>query len=277
MKLRQVLEYAIEENPDQANDLEQLVTQAERCGVSWIAEINVITGCATRHGLTNGRHWAVTESTVGRNAALTNTMMHSWGKEVIVRPRAGTVVEAGGRYLGNYVSLRRGASIESDPKTWLHGDGASASYVTVILGSPGSITDIGGEIYHNTDDTRAEISQRSVSTGGKIYQRGLLVGNARSRAQANCAGMLPGAGKNGLITSTPGLKAVSPDASLSHEASIGQIAADQVAYLQARGLTEEEAISMIIRGFLSTIIEGLGPELDARTNESAALVSETAG
>jgi len=241
------------------------------------AELNVITGCATRHGLRKGRHWAVTESYIGRNATLTNTMVHSWGEEVIVRPRAGTVVEAGGRYVSNYVSLRPGASIESNPKTWLNGTGASARYVTVILANTGSVIDIGGEIYLNGDDTSAEISQRGVSTGGKIYQRGLLVGNARSRAHVNCAGMLLDPGEDGLITSTPGLKALSPESSLSHEASIGRIAADQVAYLQARGLTEEEAISMIIRGFLSADIEGLGPELDARISEIAALASEAAG
>jgi len=240
------------------------------------AELTMITGCATRHGLTAGRHWAVTESYIGRNAVLTSTMVHSWGKDVIVRPRAGTVVEAGGRYISNYVSLHPGASIESNPKTWLNGVGASASYVSVILGSPGSITDIGGEITLNADDTSAEISQRGVSTGGKIYQRGFLVGNARGRAHVNCAGMLLDSSKEGLITSTPGLKAVSPDATLSHEASIGRIAADQVAYLQARGLTEEDAISMIIRGFLSANIVGLGPELDARIDEIAALASAAA-
>jgi hypothetical protein len=83
--------------------------------------------------------------------------------------------------------------------------------------------------------------------------------------------MLLDPGDGGLILSIPGLKALHPEARLSHEASIGKIAPEQVEYLQARGMEEREAISMIIRGFLDADIEGLGPELDARIAEVAEL------
>lgn len=58
---------------------------------------------------------------------------------------------------------------------------------------------------------------------------------------------------------------------MSHEASIGKIAPEQVEYLQARGMEEREAISMIIRGFLDADIAGLGSELDDRIAEIAKL------
>jgi Fe-S cluster assembly scaffold protein SufB len=58
---------------------------------------------------------------------------------------------------------------------------------------------------------------------------------------------------------------------MSHEASIGKIAPEQIQYLQARGIEEREAISMIIRGFLDADIEGLGPELDDRITEIVEL------
>jgi len=235
------------------------------------AELELITGCVTGHGVSRGTHWAVTESYVGQNAALTNTMVHSWGPEVEVRPRAATVVEEGGTFVSNYVSLRPAGDIQSNPKTWLNGRGASAKYLTIILGSKGSIIDIGGEVYLNADDTSAELVQRGVSTGGRITQRGLMVGNARCRAHVDCAGMLLDPGGDGLIQSIPGLKALHPEAQLSHEASIGKIAPEQVQYLQARGMEEREAISLIIRGFLEADIEGLGAELDARIAEIAEL------
>jgi Fe-S cluster assembly scaffold protein SufB len=58
---------------------------------------------------------------------------------------------------------------------------------------------------------------------------------------------------------------------MSHEASIGKIAPEQVEYLQTRGMDEREAIALIIRGFLGADIAGLGPELDARITEIADL------
>jgi hypothetical protein len=237
------------------------------------AELNLITGCVTHHSVNRGVHWAVTESYINKNATLTSTMVHSWGPGVEVRPRAGTIVEAGGTFVSNYVSMRPAASIHSNPKTWLNGRDASAKYLTIILGSEGSIIDIGGEVYLNGEGTSAELAHRGVSTGGRIYQKGLLVGNARCRAHVDCAGMLLDPGDDGLILSIPGLKALHPEARLSHEASIGKIAPEQVEYLQARGMEEREAISMIIRGFLDADIEGLGPELDARI----AKVAELAG
>ena len=235
------------------------------------AELHLITGCATGPGVTSGAHFGVSEQYIGKNARLTSTMVHSWGPKVEVRPRSGTIVEAGGTFVNNYCSLRPARSIQADPRTWLNGEGASAKHTTIILGSRGSTIDTGGEVYLNGEDTSAELAHRAVCTGGRIYQRGLLVGNARCRAHVDCAGMVLDAGDDGFIQSIPGLKALHPEARMSHEASIGRIAPEQVAYLQSRGMEEREAISLIIRGFLGAEIVGLSPELDARIAEIAEL------
>jgi Fe-S cluster assembly scaffold protein SufB len=174
-------------------------------------------------------------------------------------------------FVSNYISLRPAADIISDPRTWLIGRGASAKYLTIILGSEKSDITTGGEVYLNAEGTSAELAHRAVCTGGRISQRGLLVGNSSCRAHVDCAGMLLDAGNNGYIESIPGLKAHHPEARMSHEASIGRIAPEQVEYLQSRGMEEREAISMIIRGFLDADVEGLGPELDARIAEIAEL------
>jgi hypothetical protein len=235
------------------------------------AELHLITGCVTRHDVSRGVHFAISEQYIGRNGTLTNTMVHSWGAEVTVRPHSGTIVEEGGTFVSNYVSLRPARDMQSNPRTWLNGRGASAKYLTVILGSDGSTVDTGGEVYLNAEGTSAELTHRGVSTGGRIYQKGLLIGNASCRAHVDCAGMLVDPRSEGVILSIPGLKALHPEARMSHEASIGKIAPEQVEYLQARGMEEREAISMIIRGFLDVDIEGLGPELDARIAEIAEL------
>ncbi|HHH82962.1 MAG TPA: SufD family Fe-S cluster assembly protein [Chloroflexi bacterium] len=238
------------------------------------SELHLITGCATRHGVSSAAHLGVSEHYIGRNASLTSTMVHSWGPEVEVRPRSGTIVEAGGSFVSNYCSLRPARSIQSEPRTWLNGEGAAAKYLTIILGSRGSTIDTGGDVYLNAEDTSAELAHRAVCTGGHIYQRGLLVGNAPGcRAHVDCAGMVLDAGEDGFIEAVPGLRSLHPEARMSHEASIGKIAPEQVAYLQSRGMSEREAISMIIRGFLGEEIVGLSPELDARVAE----IAEVAG
>jgi len=237
------------------------------------AELNLITGCLTKLNVKNGLHYAISEHYIGKKAKLTNTMVHSWGPEVIVQPRSGTVVEAGGVYISNYVSLRPAKRIESDPQTWLNGEGASAKYLTVILGSEGATIDTGGSVYLNANNTSAELAHRGVCTGGYMYQKGMLVGNAPCRAHVDCAGMVLDVKQDGFIESIPGLKGLHSEARMSHEASIGKIAPEQVEYLMSRGMEERKAISMIIRGFLDADIAGLGPELDARIAE----ITELAG
>lgn len=83
--------------------------------------------------------------------------------------------------------------------------------------------------------------------------------------------MLITPGSDGYIESIPGLRSHHEEAHMSHEASIGKIAPQQVQYLMAHGLEEREAISMIVRGFLDADIHGLGPELDRRISEIAEL------
>ncbi len=235
------------------------------------SELHLITGCATAPGVEIGAHLGVSEQYIGKNARLTSTMVHNWGPRMVVRPRSGTIVEEGGTCVGNYCSLRPARNVQSEPRAWLNGKGASAKYTTVILGSDGSTIDTGGEVYLNGENTSAELAHRAVCTGGRIYQRGLLIGNTPCRAHVDCAGMVLNAGEDGFIEAVPGLRALHPEARMSHEASIGRIAPEQVAYLQSRGMEEREAISLIIRGFLGEEIVGLSPELDARIAEIAEI------
>ena len=235
------------------------------------AELTLITGCATQHEISSGVHLAVSEQWIGKRARFTNTMVHSWGPKVSVRPNAATVVDDEGVFESNYVSLRPAADICSNPKTWLNGAGSSARYYSVILGSTGSHIISGGEVYLNGAGSSAELAHRAICTGGRISQTGLLTGNNRCRAHIDCSGMILDPGDEGFIESTPGIRAQHPEAQMSHEASIGKIAPEQVEYLQSRGIEERQAVSMIIRGFLNADIEGLGEELDTRIDQIAEM------
>ncbi len=211
------------------------------------------------------------ENYIGKCAEFTHTMVHSRGPDMRVLPNSKTTVEEGGRYISNYMSLRPGRSIESSPVTYLNGPGASAKYCSIILGSAGSDITLSGDVYLNAPETGAEVAYPAVCTGGKIIQKGLLIGNEECHAHVDWAGMLIDAGQEGFIESIPGLRSLHPGAHVSHEASIGKIAPHQVQYLMAQGLEEREAISMIIRGFLDSGIRGLGDELEKRIEEIAEL------
>ncbi|WP_319559366.1 SufD family Fe-S cluster assembly protein [Marispirochaeta sp.] len=235
------------------------------------SELEFITGCISTQRDFPGEHLAISEIYIGKNAQLTNTMVHSWSSSVRVVPYSVTAVDAGGTYVNNYISLRPAGIMDSNPVTFLNGAGASAKYFSVILGSEDSMISLGGDVYLNAEGTSAELAHRAVCTGGKIIQKGLLIGKAECHAHVDCSGMLITPGKEGFIESIPGLRSHHEDARMSHEASIGKIAPRQVQYLMAHGLEEREAISMIVRGFLDADISGLGPELDRRISDIAEL------
>ncbi len=235
------------------------------------SQLQLITGCVSKHSVHKGRHLSVEEYYVGKNAKFVSTMIHSWGAGVLVEPRAGVIVEENGRYESNYIALRSAQRIDSDPQIYLNGKGASAKSLTVVLGASGSVVDTAGNVYLNAEDTSAELLHRGVCTGGIMHQGGLLIGNAPCKAHVDCAGMLLDQSGQGYVESIPGLRSHHPDARMSHEASIGKIAPEQVEYLMSRGMDEQEAISMLIRGFLLADIEGLGPELDAQIADIVAI------
>ncbi len=237
------------------------------------SQLELITGCVSEQSVNQGQHLSVEEYYIGKNAKFTSTMVHSWVSDVEVYPHAGATVAENGQYESNYISLRAAKLVKSNSQTFLNGDKATAKYLSIVLGTTGSVIDTAGNVYLNANNTSAELLHRGVCSGGIIHQGGLLIGNASCKAHVDCAGMLLDNEGNGYIESIPGIKSHHPDARMSHEASIGKIAPEQVEYLMSRGMEELEAISMLIRGFLNVDIEGLGPELD----EQIAKIAEIAG
>lgn len=96
--------------------------------------------------------------------------------------------------------------------------------------------------------------------GGHMCARGRLVGNAPEvKAHLECRSIIMKDG--GSTNAVPELEAHVADVEMTHEAAVGKIAQDQIEYLMSRGLDEDQAVSMIVRGFLSGSINGLPPEL----------------
>jgi Fe-S cluster assembly scaffold protein SufB len=233
------------------------------------AELHVITGCATAPHLKRGLHVGISEFFVKKNAKLSFTMIHNWAEEMMVRPRSVGVVEEGGLFLNNYICMKPVKSLQMYPTTHLVGKGAVSRFYSLLVGSPGSELDVGGRIFLKAEDTRAEIIARAISNGGRIINRGDLIGEVPGvKAHLECRGLML---KGGLIHAIPELRAAVDGVEMSHEAAVGKIAQDEILYLMSRGLSELEAISTIVRGFLSVDIPGLPPALKAEIDRAVEL------
>ena len=224
------------------------------------SELHIITGCATHPKLTSGLHIGVSEFFVKKGAKLIFTMIHNWGEEVVVRPRSAVVVEEGGTYLSNYITLKGVKSVQTFPTAILK-EGALARFNSIIVAPKGSEIDTGARVILEGRGSRAEIISRTISYGGKVVARGHLVGKVPDiKAHLECQGLI--LSDEGIIHAIPELEAHVADVDMSHEAAVGKIAREEIEYLMARGLDEEEATSTIVRGFLNVKIEGLPRELE---------------
>ncbi len=230
------------------------------------SELHIITGCATSPHMKKGVHVGISEFFVKKNAKLSFTMIHNWAEEMDVRPRSVGQVEEGGIFINNYICMKPVKSIQMYPTTYLIGENATAMFYSVIVGSPGSHFDVGGRTFLTKPGCRAEIIQRAISHGAYIMNRGHLIGQATDiKAHLECKGLLL---NGGIIDSIPQLEAHVEGVDMSHEAAVGKVAQEEIYYLMSRGLSEQEATSTIVRGFLNIDIKGLPPQLKAEIDRA---------
>jgi len=230
------------------------------------AELHIISGCATSPHLKRGVHVGISEFFVKKNAKLSFTMIHNWAEDMLVRPRSVAKVEAGGLFINNYICMKPVRSLQMNPTTFLAGKDAVARFYSIIVGSPGSEYDLGGRIFLEHPGNRAEIISRVISNGGNMIARGHLIGKVPDiKAHLECRGLLL---NGGIIHAIPELEGHVDGVEMSHEAAVGKIAHEEITYLMSRGLTEDEATSTIVRGFLNVDIPGLPSQLKAEIDRA---------
>jgi Fe-S cluster assembly scaffold protein SufB len=231
------------------------------------SSLNIINGCATADYVNEGMHIGVTEIFLEKNSYLSYTMIHDWSKEVEVRPRTGIDVEEGATFVSNYISIKRSKITQSYPTCVLKGEGSTGIFNSLIYAPEESVYDVGARVILEGSGAKAEVISRTISGGGTIIARGELIGKKKDvKAHLECSGML--LNEHGSIQAIPILEAHHPDVDMSHEASVGKIAEEEIYYLMARGIPEEKAVSLIVRGFLDTKILGLPPYLEKEVEKN---------
>ncbi|RLB27179.1 MAG: SufD family Fe-S cluster assembly protein [Deltaproteobacteria bacterium] len=252
------------EEDNLAQDIHNIVIAEEG------SELHIITGCATGPHVKSGLHVGISEFYVKKGAKLTFTMIHNWAENMAIRPRSATIVEEGGLFLSNYVCMQPVGTLQMYPVTYLVGENATARYNSILIATPGSEMDMGSRVFLKAKGARAEIISRAITTGGKIIARGHIIGEVPGiKAHLECKGLI--LSDKGIIHAVPELEGYRQEVDLSHEAAVGKIAQEEVEYLMARGLSQEEATATIVRGFLNVEIEGLPAELKKEMDKAVEI------
>lgn len=239
------------------------------------SQANIITGCIQGQHVNLAEHIGISEFFIKKGATLNFTMIHNWRKETKVRPRSAAVIEDGASFVSNYISLEPVKDIQMYPVSYCKGKSSVARFTSLLYALEDSKMDIGSKAVLSGEKSRAEVISRVIAKDdSEVYSRGMLVGkDESSKGHLECSGLL--LGKDAKIVAVPELSAETYGSELSHEAAVGKIADKELLYLMARGLSQEEATSAIIRGFLDTKIFGLPKHLEQYINSLMAKVGDS--
>ncbi|MDH5442808.1 MAG: SufD family Fe-S cluster assembly protein [Hadesarchaea archaeon] len=221
------------------------------------SEAQIITGCTVHPNVQSGLHVGISEFYVKKNAKLTFTMIHNWAQNFNVRPRTAALVDDDATFVSNYMCMKPVKSLQMYPVAYCKGANSRVRFNTILHGNQNSHLDVGSKVVLQGKGSRGEIITRAIaSDNAQINARGLLVGEHEdSKAHLECRGLL--LSDEAFIHAIPELVGKVKGTELSHEAAVGKIAEEQIQYLMARGFSETEAESLIIRGFMDTSIFGL--------------------
>ena len=222
------------------------------------AKVHYIEGCTAPVYSTDSLHAAVVEVIAEPYAKVRYTTVQNWSKNVynLVTKRA--VAQENG--LVEWVDGNMGSKVTMKyPSVYLKGRGARADILSVAFASEGQIIDSGAKAVHSAPDTSSKIISKSIAIrGGQTSYRGLLhvaKGATGVKAAVRCDALLPD--ETSRSDTYPYNEIHEEDATITHEAVVGKIGEEQIFYLMSRGLTESDAIHLILMGFLAEFAKEL--------------------
>ena len=216
------------------------------------AKVHYVEGCTAPIYSTDSLHAAVVEVVAEPYSKIRYTTVQNWSKNVynLVTKRAVAWENA----LVEWVDGNMGSKITMKyPSVYLKGRGSRADILSVAFASQGQIIDSGAKAVHSAPDTSSKIISKSIAIrGGQTSYRGLLhvaKGATGVKAAVRCDALLPD--EVSRSDTYPYNEIHEEDATIKHEAVVGKIGEEQIFYLMSRGLTESDAIHLILMGFLA--------------------------
>jgi Fe-S cluster assembly scaffold protein SufB len=238
------------------------------------AKANIITSCVQHLAAGNASHMGISEFYIKKNAALNFTMIHNWTEQTTVRPRSAALIENNGTFISNYICIRPAKDVQMYPVAYCNGEDSRVSFNNILYGHKNSFLDIGSKAVLNGENSKAEMIARSIGREhSTIIARGMIEGNnSLCKGHLECKGLI--VDDESYIQAIPELIGRKKGVEITHEAAVGKISEKEISYLMTRRLSRDQAISMIIRGFMDVEVMGLPPSLAGEVNQMINLVAK---
>jgi Fe-S cluster assembly protein SufB len=239
------------------------------------AYVHYVEGCTAPIYSSDSLHSAVVEIIVRKGARCRYTTIQNWSNNVynLVTKRAvaqeGATMEWVDGNLGSKVTMKY-------PAVWLTGEHAKGETLSIAFAGEGQHQDAGAKMVHAAPNTSSNIISKSVARGGgRTSYRGLvqiLEGSHNSKSTVKCDALL--VDDISRSDTYPYVDVREDDVSMGHEATVSKVSEDQLFYLMSRGMNEDEAMAMIVRGFVEPIARELPMEYALELNRLIELQME---
>jgi Fe-S cluster assembly protein SufB len=239
------------------------------------AEVHYVEGCTAPMYTTESLHSAVVEIIVKKHARCRYTTIQNWANNIynLVTKRAvayeGALMEWIDGNLGSRLTMKYPAVYMMEP-------GARGEILSIAFSSAGQHQDAGAKVVHCAPNTSSRIISKSISkNGGRSSYRGLVKvesGAHKSKSSVVCDALI--LDPQSRSDTYPYLEIDEQDVTIGHEASVSRIGEEQLFYLTSRGLSEAEASTMIVNGFIEPLIKELPMEYAVEMNRLIELQME---
>lgn len=237
--------------------------------------VHYVEGCTAPIYSKSSLHAAVVELVALPGSTIRYTTIQNWSSNVynLVTKRAfayeNATVEWVDGNLGSRVTMKY-------PAVYLLGKGAKGSVLSIAFAGKGQVQDTGARIIHAAPFTSSSITNKSLSTGGgRTTYRGLLrvaEGAVGSRSSVKCDALI--LDELSASDTIPRMDVRERRVSIGHEALTSRVDEDQLFYLMSRGLSQEEAVGMIVQGFMEPFVKELPMEYAVELNRLISLSME---
>jgi Fe-S cluster assembly protein SufB len=239
------------------------------------AQVHYVEGCTAPMYSTESLHSAVVEIVVKRGGRCRYTTIQNWANNIynLVTKRAMAYQDS----LMEWIDGNLGSQLTMKyPAVYLMEPGARGEILSIAFASAGQHQDAGAKIVHAAPNTSGRIVSKSISkNGGRASYRGLVKvepGAKQSKSSVVCDALI--LDDRSRSDTYPYIEIEEQDVSIGHEASVSKIGEEQLFYLMSRGLTEAEASTMIVGGFVEPLVKELPMEYAVEMNKLIQLQME---
>ena len=225
------------------------------------AQVHYIEGCSAPVYTSDALHSAVVELVALPGSRITYTTIQNWSPNVynLVTKRARAETEAHVEWIDGNIGSRLTMKY---PAVYLMGPKASGEVLSVAYAGAGQHQDAGAKMVHAAPETTSTIVSKSISKdGGRSTYRGLVhvdPGAKGAKSFVRCDALL--LDDHSISETKPYMEVEERDAQIGHEATVSKVGEDQLFYLMSRGLSESQAMSMIVNGFIEPVTRTLPME-----------------